>query len=59
VSIGGGVASILGGFTPFLTTWTISLTGSSASAGWLLAGSAALTLPVVIVMHDRSKQVEI
>jgi MHS family proline/betaine transporter-like MFS transporter len=59
VSIGGGVASILGGFTPFLTTWTISLTGSSASAGWLLAGSAALTLPVVIVMRDHSKQVEI
>ena len=54
ISFGGGMASILGGFSPFLTTWVISATGASASAGLLLAASAVLSLPALIVMRDRS-----
>ncbi|RQN33891.1 MFS transporter [Paraburkholderia tropica] len=56
VSFGGALATILGGFSPLLTTWTISHTGASANAGWLLAGSALLTLPALIFMKDRARQ---
>jgi MHS family proline/betaine transporter-like MFS transporter len=59
VAYGAGAAVILGGFSPFVTTWIISVTGESASAGWLLAGSAAMALPALIVMQDRSGQREI
>ncbi|RKF50090.1 MFS transporter [Paraburkholderia fungorum] len=56
VSFGGALATILGGFSPFLTTWTISSTGAAANAGWLLAGSALFTLPALILMKDRARQ---
>jgi MFS transporter, MHS family, proline/betaine transporter len=56
VSFGGALATILGGFSPFLTTWTISSTGAGANAGWLLAGSALFTLPALILMKDRARQ---
>jgi MHS family proline/betaine transporter-like MFS transporter len=59
ISIGGGIASILGGFSPFLTTWVISTTGASANAGALLAASAALSLPALVAMMDRSALPEI
>ncbi|RDU98709.1 MFS transporter [Trinickia dinghuensis] len=55
VSVGGALATILGGFSPFLTTWTISLTTAPASAGWLLAASATITLPALLVMKDRAR----
>lgn len=57
VSVGAGLAAFLGGYAPFFTTWVIALTGVSAHAGWILAGSALITLPVLIAMretaHDR------
>lgn len=56
VAFGGALATILGGFSPFLTTWTISSTGAGANAGWLLAGSALCTLPALVVMQDRARQ---
>jgi MFS transporter, MHS family, proline/betaine transporter len=59
VSIGAGMAAVFGGFSPFLTTWTISLTGASADAGWLLTASALVTLPALLSMRDRSGLSEI
>ncbi|CAD6547731.1 MFS transporter [Paraburkholderia sabiae] len=56
VAFGGALATILGGFSPFLTTWAISSTGASANAGWLLAGSALVTLPALVVMKDRAHE---
>ncbi|NUX57656.1 MFS transporter [Paraburkholderia youngii] len=60
VSFGAGLAAFLGGYSPFLTTWTISVTGAGANAGWLLAASALLTLPVLFLLketaHERSLQ---
>ncbi|ALK34063.1 MFS transporter [Burkholderia plantarii] len=56
VAFGGALATILGGFSPFLTTWMIASTGASANAGWLLAGSALFTLPALVVMNDRARE---
>jgi len=56
VSFGGALAIVLGGFSPFLTTWTISVTGAGANAGWLLALSALLTLPGLLVMPESAHQ---
>jgi MHS family proline/betaine transporter-like MFS transporter len=55
VSFGGAMAIILGGFSPFLTTWVIQGTGYAPNAGWLLAISALATLPALIFMKDRAK----
>ncbi|KVG23665.1 MFS transporter [Burkholderia ubonensis] len=56
VSVGAGLAAFLGGYSPFLTTWTISVTGASANAGWLLAASALLTLPALIAMKETAHE---
>lgn len=56
VAFGGALATILGGFSPFLTTWTIASSGASANAGWLLASSALFTLPALVVMKDRARE---
>lgn len=55
VSFGGAMAIILGGFSPFLTTWIIEGTGYAPDAGWLLAISALATLPALVFMKDRAK----
>jgi MHS family proline/betaine transporter-like MFS transporter len=54
VSFGGALAIMLGGFSPFLTTWTISITGAAANAGWLLSISALLTLPGLLTMRESA-----
>lgn len=59
VSFGGALATILGGFSPFLTTWAISWSGAAANAGWLLAASAVITLPALIVMKDKARETSI
>lgn len=56
VSVGAGLAAFLGGYSPFLTTWTISKTGASANAGWLLAASALLTLPTLLLMKETAHE---
>ncbi|WP_443623248.1 MFS transporter [Burkholderia plantarii] len=56
VALGGALATILGGFSPFLTTWTIASTGAAANAGWLLVGSALFTLPALVMMKDRARE---
>ncbi|MBN3811459.1 MFS transporter [Paraburkholderia sp. Ac-20347] len=55
VSVGAGLAGIFGGFSPFLTTWAVSISGSGATAGWLLTASALFTLPALLAMQDRAR----
>ena len=56
VSFGGALAMILGGFSPFLTTWVIEGTGEAANAGWILSVSALATLPALILMKEGAKR---
>jgi MHS family proline/betaine transporter-like MFS transporter len=56
VSFGGALAMILGGFSPFLTTWVIEGTGEAANAGWILSISALATLPALILMKEGAKR---
>ncbi len=56
VAFGGALATILGGFSPFLTTWTIASTGGARTRVGCSRAARCLTLPALVVMKDRARE---
>jgi MFS transporter, MHS family, proline/betaine transporter len=50
-------ATLAGAFTPFMTTLLIGLTGSNLVPGFYVAGTAALALICVSVLHLKIDKV--
>jgi MHS family proline/betaine transporter-like MFS transporter len=45
--------TVFGGFTPFIATWLISLTGDSLSPSFYMMFTAALSIIALVVVRRR------
>ena len=53
LAIGSNIAwSIVGGFVPLIATWLVWRSGNPLAPAWLVAGSAAITLVVLMLTTD-------
>ncbi|MET0382865.1 MAG: MFS transporter [Burkholderiaceae bacterium] len=43
--------AVFGGFTPFMSTWLIKVTGDHAAPGWWMSGAAAFGLVATILLY--------
>ncbi|HWT37839.1 MAG TPA: MFS transporter [Paraburkholderia sp.] len=49
-------ASFFGGFSPFIASWLVALTGNPLAPAWYVAAACAVSLVPVIWLRDRTGQ---